>query len=121
MDQLRLKSALDLREEPHACKKAAEHNVITGVAIAPVQVPPVGTTTVSCCAQNCDSCRAMVDSNIPSYLSMLCPCANAYIACACDLCKCAATVTYIANQVAHGTFLKALIALVCARSGCRIA
>jgi len=48
MDQLRLKSALDLREEPHACKKAAEHNVITGVAIAPVQVPLVGNTTVWC-------------------------------------------------------------------------
>ena len=44
MDKLRLKSALDLREEPHACKKAAEHNVITGVAIAPVQVSPVGET-----------------------------------------------------------------------------
>ena len=39
MDALRLKSALDLREEPSACKKAAEHTVITGIAIAPVQVP----------------------------------------------------------------------------------
>ena len=39
MDALRVKSALDLREESNACKKAAEHNVVTGMAIAPIQVP----------------------------------------------------------------------------------
>ena len=38
MDALRVKSALDLREEPNACKKAAEHNVVTGMAVAPIQV-----------------------------------------------------------------------------------
>jgi hypothetical protein len=38
MDALNVKSALDLREEPNACKKAAEHNVVTGMAVAPIQV-----------------------------------------------------------------------------------
>lgn len=37
---LRITSALDLREEPHACRKAAEHSVVTGVAVAPLELLP---------------------------------------------------------------------------------
>ncbi len=121
MDQLRLKSALDLREEPHACKKAAEHNVITGVAIAPVQVPLVGDTTAFCCAQHRDSCRAIMTSNIPSCLSMLCRCADAFMACACSSCRRAAMVTYTALIRLHTALVVGThCGLVCVRSGCRI-
>ena len=38
MHALNVKSALDLREEPGACKKAAEHSVITAMAVGPIQV-----------------------------------------------------------------------------------
>lgn len=38
---LGITSALDLREEPHACRKAAEHSVVTGVAVAPLELLPV--------------------------------------------------------------------------------
>ena len=44
MDALNVKSALDLREEPNLCKKAAEHNVVTGMAVAPIQVCSYGAT-----------------------------------------------------------------------------
>jgi hypothetical protein len=37
---LRLTSALDLREEPHACRKAAEKSVTTGIAVAPLELLP---------------------------------------------------------------------------------
>ena len=38
MDALNVRSALDLRQEPGACKKAAEHNVVTAMAVGPIQV-----------------------------------------------------------------------------------
>jgi len=37
---LKIHAALDLREQPHACKKAAEHSVATGIAVAPLQLLP---------------------------------------------------------------------------------
>ena len=37
---LNIHSALDLREQPHACKKVAEHGVATGIAVAPLQLLP---------------------------------------------------------------------------------
>ena len=45
---LRIASALDLRAEPHACKKAAEHSVVTGVAVAPLQLLPVRYSRCPC-------------------------------------------------------------------------
>jgi hypothetical protein len=37
---LHIASALDLREQPHACRKAMEHSVVTGVAVAPLELLP---------------------------------------------------------------------------------
>ena len=46
---LRLTSALDLREEPHACRKAAEKSVTTGIAVAPLELLPVSFCTLLPC------------------------------------------------------------------------
>ncbi len=37
---LHISSALDLREQPHACRKAMGHSVVTGVAVAPLELLP---------------------------------------------------------------------------------
>lgn len=38
MFRLHVRAAVDLREEPSACKKAAKSNVVNGIAAAPLEV-----------------------------------------------------------------------------------
>ena len=45
---LQITSVVDLRAEPHACKKAAERTTATGIAVAPLELLPVSLMGTSC-------------------------------------------------------------------------
>lgn len=40
MKELHIQSAIDLRAEPHDCKKARKHSIATGIAVAPLKLLP---------------------------------------------------------------------------------